>query len=467
MIRKLIHSLAVVPFGAAAFLASCSDDANDPIAALSEYSSDSETVLSSSDTDDSSSESLSSNSKSKGSSSAKASSSSAKAPSSSANAQSSSTKESSASTQGSSASATLSSTSQSSNSNASSSTTVNSSSANNPSSSTATSSSTNATPSSSAVANSTGSNGNSSVFEPIAHSSSSYSKLRNEPEDERHKIYRILYPVENGTLDTGYFDQGGCNIQSDGSFTCRQSSCIEYVGGYISFHSEGMFPNDGDERHAQYFRGSTDETRLIEINLGDSALTSYIPYADIPEFDVDDIKNKLSTLPAATCTTLIQFVSNYKMSASGLPEGFVLHLDANFALMPLERVTEPYSMVFPKEELDTVKANISTNENRIAHGYTLFNEIQYSKEPTFSKSSIEYNTYVSDQGCGVVAQTYNPMPSGAAGKCLGWIIPERARDFSVRLINTSDKAPSSFTWKLTYMDQFGRGGTIDITTQLK
>jgi hypothetical protein len=37
----------------------------------------------------------------------------------------------------------------------------------------------------------------------------------------------------------------------------------------------------------------------------------------------------------------------------------------------------------------------------------------------------------------------------------------------VRLINTSDKAPASFTWKLTYMDQFGRGGTIDITTQLK
>ena len=458
MIRKFFFSLVVVPFGASAFLASCSDNANDSFAALSEYSSDSETVLSSSDTD-SGSEALSSSTESKESSSAKATSSSAKAPSSSTNvqsssakAQSSSAKDSSASAQGSSSSAT---------------TTVNSSSANNPSSSTASSSSTNATPSSSAVANSAGSNGNSSVFEPIAHSSSSYSKLRNEPEDERHKIYRMLYPVENGTLDTGYFDQGGCNIQNDGSFTCHQSSCIEYVGGYISFHSEGMFPNDGDERHAQYFRGSTDETRLIDINLGDSALTSYIPYADIPKFDVDDIKNKLSTLPAATCTTLVQFVSNYKMSASGLPEGFVLHLDANFALMPLERVTEPYSMVFPKEELDTVKANISTNENRLAHGYTLFNEIQYSKEPTFSKSSIEYNTYVSDQGCGIVAQTYNPMPSGAAGKCLGWIIPERARDFSVRLINTSDKAPASFTWKLTYMDQFGRGGTIDITTQLR
>jgi len=298
-------------------------------------------------------------------------------------------------------------------------------------------------------------------------SSSSYSKLRNEPEDERHKIYRLLYPVENGTLDTGYFDQGGCEILSDGSFACRQKSCIEYVGGYISLHSEGMFPGDGSESHAQYFRGSTDETRLIDINLGDSALTSYIPYADIPEFDIDDIKSKLSTLPAATCTTLIQFVSNYKMSASGLPEGFVLHLDANFALKPTERVTEPYSMVFPKEELDTVKANISTNEKRIAHGYTLFNEIQYAKEPLFSKSSIEYNTYVSDQGCGIVAHTYNPMSSGMAGLCQGWIIPERARNFSVRLINTSDKTPASFTWKLTYMDQFGRGDTIDITTQLR
>ena len=457
MIRKIIHGLAVVPFGAAAFFASCSDNANDPIPALSEYSSNSETVLSSSEMDDSNSESLSSNSQSKGSSSSKASSSSAKTPSSSANvqsssakAQSSSAKDSSASAQGSSSSAT---------------TTVNSSTAKNSSSSTATSS--NTTPSSSAGAKSAGSNGNSSVFEPVVRSSSSYSKLRNEPEDERHKIYRLLYPVENGALDTGYFDQGDCEILSDGSFACRQKSCVEYVGGYISLHSEGMFPGDGSEKHAQYFRGSTDETRLIDINLGDSALTSYIPYADIPEFDIDDIKSKLSTLPAATCTTLIQFVSNYKMSASGLPEGFVLHLDANFALKPSERVTEPYSMVFPKEELDTVKANISTNENRIAHGYTLFNEIQYAKETLFSKSSIEYNTYVSDQGCGIVAHTYNPMPSGMAGLCQGWIIPERARNFSVRLINTSDKTPASFTWKLTYMDQFGRGDTIDITTQLR
>ena len=457
MIRKIIHGLAVVPFGAAAFFASCSDNANDPIPALSEYSSNSETVLSSSEMDDSNSESLSSNSQSKGSSSSKASSSSAKTPSSSANvqsssakAQSSSAKDSSASAQGSSSSAT---------------TTVNSSTAKNSSSSTATSS--NTTPSSSAGAKSAGSNGNSSVFEPVVRSSSSYSKLRNEPEDERHKIYRLLYPVENGALDTGYFDQGDCEILSDGSFACRQKSCVEYVGGYISLHSEGMFPGDGSEKHAQYFRGSTDETRLIDINLGDSALTSYIPYADIPEFDIDDIKSKLSTLPAATCTTLIQFVSNYKMSASGLPEGFVLHLDANFALKPSERVTEPYSMVFPKEELDSVKANISTNENRIAHGYTLFNEIQYAKETLFSKSSIEYNTYVSDQGCGIVAHTYNPMPSGMAGLCQGWIIPERARNFSVRLINTSDKTPASFTWKLTYMDQFGRGDTIDITTQLR
>ena len=434
MIRKIIHGLAVVPFGAAAFFASCSDNANDPIPTLNEYSSDSETVLSSSETDDSYSKSLSSNSQSKGSCSSKASSSSAKTPSSSTNvqsssakAQSSSAKDSSASAQGSSSSAT---------------TTVNSSTAKNSSSSTATSS--NTTLSSSAGAKSAGSNGNSSIFEPVVRSSSSYSKLRNEPEDERHKIYRLLYPVENGALDTGYFDQGDCEILSDGSFACRQKSCVEYVGGYISLHSEGMFPGDGSEKHAQYFRGSTDETRLIDINLGDSALTSYIPYADIPEFDIDDIKSKLSTLPAATCTTLIQFVSNYKMSASGLPEGFVLHLDANFALKPSERVTEPYSMVFPKEELDTVKANISTNENRIAHGYTLFNEIQYAKETLFSKSSIEYNTYVSDQGCGIVAHTYNPMPSGMAGLCQGWIIPERARNFSVRLINTSDKTPASF-----------------------
>lgn len=321
-------------------------------------------------------------------------------------------------------------------------------------------------PSSSAGASSAGNSANSSSSGPIARSSSSYSKLLDEPQDERHKIYRLLYPVENGKLDTGFFDQGSCDIKTDGSFTCNQKSCIEYVGGYISFHSEAMFPNN--EHYSKYFQGSTDETRLIDINLGDSALTSYIPYADIPEFDINDVKSKLSTLPAATCTTLVQFVSNYKMSASGLPEGFVLHLDANFNFETRERVTEPYSMIFPKEELDTVKANIGENEKRIEHGYKLFDEKFYIKQSSYyGKSSIEYNTYVTDQGCGIVSQSYIPMPTGAAGLCQGWHIPELAKTFSVRFINTSDKTPASFTWKLTYMDQFGRGGTIDITTQLK
>lgn len=321
-------------------------------------------------------------------------------------------------------------------------------------------------PSSSAGASSAGNSANSSSSGPIARSSSSYSKLRDEPQDERHKIYRLLYPVENGKLDTGFFDQGSCDIKTDGSFTCNQKSCIEYVGGYISFHSEAMFPND--EHYSKYFQGSTDETRLIDINLGDSALTSYIPYADIPEFDINDVKSKLSTLLAATCTTLVQFVSNYKMSASGLPEGFVLHLDANFNFETRERVTEPYSMIFPKEELDTVKANIGENEKRIEHGYKLFDEKFYIKQSSYyGKSSIEYNTYVTNQGCGIVSQSYIPMPTGAAGLCQGWHIPELAQTFSVRFINTSDKTPASFTWKLTYMDQFGRGGTIDITTQLK
>lgn len=321
-------------------------------------------------------------------------------------------------------------------------------------------------PSSSAGASSAGNSADSSSSGPIARSSSSYSKLRDEPQDERHKIYRLLYPVENGKLDTGFFDQGSCDIKTDGSFTCNQKSCIEYVGGYISFHSEAMFPND--EHYSKYFQGSTDETRLIDINLGDSALTSYIPYADIPEFDINDVKSKLSTLPAATCTTLVQFVSNYKMSASGLPEGFVLHLDANFNFDTPERVTEPYSMIFPKGELDTVKANIGENEKRIEHGYKLFDEKFYIKQSSYyGKSSIEYNTYVTDQGCGIVSQSYIPMPTGAAGLCQGWHIPELAQTFSVRFINTSDKTPASFTWKLTYMDQFGRGGTIDITTQLK
>ena len=439
MFYNFTYKSVIATSFAIAFLASCSDDVNDSFAPLSEYSSNTEVLLSSSEIENYSSEAISSSQKSKESSSSKV--------LSSSTASSSSVKI------------------------VSSAATVPVSSANETSSSAAAaSSSANITQSSSAISSSvasssaTSSNGNSSFFEPITRSSSSYSKLRNEPEDERHKIYRILYPVENGTLDTGYFDQGGCNIQSDGSFTCRQSSCIEYVGGYISFHSEGMFPDDGSERHAQYFRGSTDETRLIDINLGDSALTSYIPYADIPEFDIDGIKTKLSTLPAATCTTLVHFESNYKLQASKLPQGLILHHDADYDLQA-KIVTEPYSMLFSKEELNTVNDIISDSTKYFGQNYTPFNEMKYAKDPYYAQSSAKYNTYVNDFGCGVMSLTFTPMP--VAGYCHGWQIPEQPRVYSFRLINLSDKVPSNFTWKLTYMDQFGRGGTIDITTQFQ
>ncbi len=431
---NFIFKSVVATSFATAFFASCSDDVNDSFAPLSEISSDTEEVLSSSEMENYSSEVFSSSPKSNESSSSKflssstASSSSVKIVSSAATVPVSSANETS-------------------------------------SSAAAASSSANITQSSSAVSSSaTNSNADTSLFEPITRSSSSYSKLRNEPEDERHKIYRLLYPVENGTLDTGYFDQDGCTIQTDGSFICRQRSCIEYVGGYISFHSEGMFPDDGSERHAQYFRGSTDETRLIDINLGDSALTSYIPYADIPEFDIDGIKTKLSTLPAATCTTLVHFESNYKLQASKLPQGLILHHDADYDLQA-KIVTEPYSMLFSKEELNTVNDIISDSTKYFGQNYTPFNEMKYAKDPYYAQSSAKYNTYVNDFGCGVMSLTFTPMP--AAGYCHGWQIPEQPRVYSFRLINLSDKVPSNITWKLTYMDQFGRGGTIDITTQFQ
>jgi len=47
-------------------------------------------------------------------------------------------------------------------------------------------------------------------------------------------------------------------------------------------------------------------------------------------------------------------------------------------------------------------------------------------------------------------------------------IPEDAKVFSYRLINISGKVPENpVRWKLTYMDQYGRGGSLDIVTQFE
>lgn len=314
-----------------------------------------------------------------------------------------------------------------------------------------------------------------SNLEPVAYSSSSFVWLREDTEDSsRLTIYRFLYPRADMSLDTGYFNGDECRFEAEGKFLCEQRSCIAYDGGEIripqSYGILGVSARDKDGAYSEYFHASTNITRLVDINFGDSALTTFIPFADIPEFDRDGFLEQLSVLPAEPCSTLFHFEGNYQLQADGLPEGIVLYRDGQ-GIKGRGDSREYYSALFPKEELDAVKAHIyeagqdeKSSYNKLMVGY--YSELKYAPDRGLDISNQTITAEVNDLGCGVVSTSY--VTDMMAGLCEGWKIPEDAKVFSYRLINISDKGPENpVQWKLTYMDQYGRGGALDIVTQFE
>lgn len=315
----------------------------------------------------------------------------------------------------------------------------------------------------------------SSNLEPVANSSSSFVWLREDTEDStRQTIYRFLYPRADMSLDTGYFDGYECSVKIDGKFSCMQRSCVPTEGGLIHLpYSFGILAVPAiakDGADSVYFRASTNITRLVDINFGDSALTTFIPFADIPEFDRDGFLEQLSVLPAEPCSTLFHFEGNYQLQADGLPEGIVLYRDGQ-GIKGRGDSREYYSALFSKEELDAVKAHIyeagqdeKSSYNKLMEGY--YSELKYAPDRGLEVSNQTITAEINDFGCGVVSTSY--VTDMLAGLCEGWKIPEDAKVFSYRLINISDKIPENpVQWKLTYMDQYGRGGALDIVTQFE
>lgn len=315
----------------------------------------------------------------------------------------------------------------------------------------------------------------SSNLEPVAYSSSSFVQLREDTEDSsRLTIYRFLYPRADMSLDTGYFNGYECSVEMDGKFSCMQRSCVPVEGGQIdipqSYGILGVSARDKDGAYSEYFHTSTDITRLVDVNFGDRALTTFIPFADIPEFDRDSILEQLSVLPAEPCSTLFHFEGNYQLQAEGLPEGIVLYRDGQ-GIKGRGDSREYYSALFSKEELDAVKAHIyetgqdeKSSYNKLMVGY--YSELKYAPDRGLDISNQTITAEVNDLGCGVVSTSYKTAV--LAGLCEGWKIPEDAKVFSYRLINISDKVPENpVQWKLTYMDQYGRGGSLDIVSQFE
>ena len=239
---------------------------------------------------------------------------------------------------------------------------------------------------------------------------------------------RLLYPVEDGKLDTGFFPLGQCLLYEDGSFKCKQASCMEELGGTIGIPYGGITisvnaQNKDSSAYSRYFHESTETTYLFDLNLGDSAVTSYIPYYNIPEFDKAQAKSHLETLSANGCEVLFRYEGYYRLYAEGLPEGIIFYHDgiglnptvsySPLALeysIPVEKVTEHYTCLYDQEKADSI-----TNEIATIQWLVNYCEKEYGSHCNISKN----------------------VPTGP------------------------------IHWTLIYKDQYGRGGSVQITSEFK
>ena len=307
---------------------------------------------------------------------------------------------------------------------------------------------------------------------------------------------RLVYPVEDGKLDTGFFSLGQCLLYEDGSFKCKQSSCMEEIGGTIGIPYGGITitvnaQNKDSSAYSRYFHESTETTYLFDLNFGDSAVTSYIPYYNIPEFDKAQAKSHLETLSANGCEVLFRYEGYYRLYAEGLPEGIIFYHDgiglnptvsySPLALeysIPVEKVTEHYTCLYDPEKADSITNEIATIQWLVSycekeHGshcndgiFDVFTEKKFANYPYYEKDSIEYSISRNEYGCKVISHSYYKYEM--AGYCHGWELPDLPKRFSSRLINISKNVPTGpIHWTLIYKDQYGRGGSVQITSEFK
>lgn len=295
-------------------------------------------------------------------------------------------------------------------------------------------------------------------------------------DDPRLKNFRLLYIREDGVLDTAFFPFDECRFNDNCTFTCLQRQCWPDVGGGINVQMDDyvlhLSTYEKNSSYGVYFQSSTERSLLIDINLGDSAFSDYIPGPRIPSVRAGFIKNDLSKLPSKSCTTLKYFIEGnwgntqfYKLESIGLPEGVFIYCDSEHS-----GHVEPYTLLFPKEKMEMVQKDILDTSWLAADWETryerdkIYEDIYYEYDDYYDeKIDPQYSISVNEFGCGVLSHSYRFEPS--FGLCRGWSPSVAAKEFRCRLLNTSDQAPTgTIQWKLVYRNQFNQGDTLDITT---
>lgn len=309
-------------------------------------------------------------------------------------------------------------------------------------------------------------------------------------EDPRKKNYRLLYPRNDGVIDTAFFPFDECQINNNGTFVCTQNLCWPEIGGKIKVDIGGIevslsVAQKDHPSYSEFFHSSNDKNLLIDLNLGDNPLTHYIPYANIPEILQRGMKGKFSKLPSASCSALKKVTEPYLFQAIGLPEGMILYCDSNHTDYTSTN-EEPYALLFPEDKLEKVQASILNETwwdslwaalDRDEYLWDTFDHDEIHWLDSLYFEPIDHNTSertdfqrkasINAFGCGELSYTYN-LKITQYGSCKGWRLPEEAKEYNCRLLNTSgNKPPDTVYWTLVYKDQHNRSGTLDLRSTFK
>ena len=274
---------------------------------------------------------------------------------------------------------------------------------------------------------------------------------------ETKTMYRIL--EFNG--DTTVWDSADCVIR-DSSFSCKKeiiqdlsdianknyinkiredflniNKNISILGEALANHNkkqkiEKTLPSSHiTENSNNTINNNTKQPKVIykDLNFGKDAIVNYIPIADIPAFDRNNVAKFFSYISGKPCSKLLTFRSNYKIEAIGLPDYFKW------------KTRDADEMYIRK---DSTEENVCiTSRQKIIRGKVRINPI--SIHPI-------RNDYF-NQSRQVVDIRY---------------LPKEKVIYEYQLLNTSILyKDTTFSWKLAYRDQYDRGDTLDITTKFE
>ena len=238
----------------------------------------------------------------------------------------------------------------------------------------------------------------------------------------RVEIYRILMPKG----DTTFWNANACTLKDDGTFTCL---C------YYGCSHEEMLANQvvdiGEEiEYSQCVQNRHMDSKIVgdtfytDLNFGANRKTDYIPYADISKFNRDSIANHFRTIPQNKCSRITgDYSFDYLLEAIGLPEGLVL-------------------------------------------------KSYWDKSPYIGEYSVFWRKNVCEFDSSFKLPHINPrrwQPNHEPHCDWRNLLKDKTKRAEYHLFNTRsvDLPDTTFTWKLIYKDQYGRGDTLKITTTVK